>query len=57
MVEAKYYKKNKNKVVCYLCPHNCELEAGKAGICKVRINQGGKLISLNYNLPLWGGEN
>ena len=49
MIEAKFYIVTKdNKVQCTLCPHNCVLDEGKIGICKVRSNRGGKLVSENY---------
>jgi pyruvate formate lyase activating enzyme len=35
-------------VQCTLCPHNCILKDGKSGICRVRINQEGKLITEVY---------
>ncbi len=35
-------------VHCRLCPHGCRIAPGKRGICRVRENQGGKLISLVY---------
>lgn len=48
-MEAMYYEKLKDKTVkCTLCPHTCTIGEGKAGICRVRKNQGGKLISLSY---------
>ena len=44
--EAKWYTPlNDESVQCTLCPHNCILREGKTGICRVRINQGGKLIT------------
>jgi pyruvate formate lyase activating enzyme len=44
--EAQWYIPLDNEVVqCTLCPHNCILKEGKSGICRVRINQGGKLIT------------
>jgi len=47
--EAKYYKKLENEQVqCVLCPHNCIINEGKYGICKVRKNSKGRLISENY---------
>jgi len=50
MHEALFYKKLKDgKVQCELCPHNCIIKEGKPGICKVRINRGGKLMTLVYN--------
>ncbi len=47
--EALYYTQlSDKKVKCLLCPHNCLIVEGKAGICNVRKNENGKLISLNY---------
>ncbi len=47
--EALYYEKlDKQKVKCTLCPHNCIINDGKYGICKVRKNESGILYSLNY---------
>ncbi|MDO9257658.1 MAG: AmmeMemoRadiSam system radical SAM enzyme [Bacteroidales bacterium] len=44
--EAQWYLPLNDKTVqCTLCPHNCTLKEGKAGICRVRINQRGKLIT------------
>lgn len=37
-----------NKIVCNLCPHECELEPGYAGICRVRANRDDKLVLNNY---------
>ncbi len=53
MREALYYEKqDKGKVRCLLCPHNCVILPGKKGICRVRINDGGKLYSLVYGKPV-----
>ncbi|MCF6357067.1 MAG: AmmeMemoRadiSam system radical SAM enzyme [Draconibacterium sp.] len=50
MQEAQFYTKLKNnKVHCELCPWDCILEAGQTGICKVRTNESGKLITSVYN--------
>jgi len=49
-MEALYYKHNRNKTVCYLCPHECKLAEGKTGICRVRSNFANKLISENYGI-------
>ncbi len=47
--EALYYEKKEDKrVQCKLCPHNCIINEGKTGICKVRKNTDGILVSLNY---------
>lgn len=44
MEEARYYsKESDNKTRCLLCPHNCLIPEGKAGICRVRFNQDGVL--------------
>jgi len=49
MKEAAYYKKLKNNLVfCQLCPHNCKIEEGDTGQCRVRKNIDGTLYSLNY---------
>ena len=37
-----------NKVKCTLCPHMCVLADGKSGICRVRKNNGGRLVSEIY---------
>ena len=47
--EALYYTKMQEETVkCHLCPHLCSIEPGETGVCKVRKNNGGKLVSLNY---------
>lgn len=33
-----------NRIRCYACGHCCPIPAGFAGVCKVRSNQGGKLM-------------
>jgi len=49
MLEARYYiKRDNNRVVCGLCPHECTISDGKRGICGVRENQGGTLYALTY---------
>jgi pyruvate formate lyase activating enzyme len=39
---------NNNRVRCNLCAHYCVIRDGGAGICKVRVNKGGKLFTLVY---------
>ncbi|OGC12339.1 AmmeMemoRadiSam system radical SAM enzyme [candidate division WOR-1 bacterium RIFOXYA12_FULL_52_29] len=47
--EALFYKKLEDqKVKCELCPHHCLISDRGRGICGVRENQGGELISLVY---------
>ncbi len=48
MVEAKYYKKEGEFIVCQLCPNFCRIGEGKVGRCLGRKNIGGKLFALNY---------
>ncbi|HBF42227.1 MAG TPA: AmmeMemoRadiSam system radical SAM enzyme [Desulfobacteraceae bacterium] len=49
MKEAYLYEKLENeKVRCLLCNHHCVIENGKKGICGVRENRSGTLISLVY---------
>lgn len=47
--EAMLYKKLDDLAVrCELCGHQCRIEAGKYGVCRVRQNMGGMLVSRNY---------
>jgi pyruvate formate lyase activating enzyme len=49
MKEAYLYEKLEDeKVRCHLCNHRCLIKEGKKGICGVRENQSGTLISLVY---------
>ncbi len=50
MQEALYYTRLGNrKVKCELCPWNCELGNGQTGVCKVRTNREGSLVTLVYD--------
>jgi pyruvate formate lyase activating enzyme len=44
------FKKNKNRIECYLCPHHCSLAPGKTGICGVRKNTGEKIELMTYGV-------
>ena len=49
MKEAYLYEKlGDEKVRCLLCNHHCIIGNGKKGICNVRENQSGTLVSLVY---------
>lgn len=49
MKEAAYYVSHPDgTVVCELCPHTCRLGEGKSGICRSRVNRGGRLYTLAY---------
>jgi len=50
MREALFYSKlDTDSVTCELCPWNCQLKLGQTGICKVRMNKNGKLVTSVYN--------
>jgi pyruvate formate lyase activating enzyme len=36
-------------VTCRLCGHGCTIAPGKTGVCRVRRNVEGRLVSLNYD--------
>ncbi len=48
--EALYYAREGDKVRCSLCPHSCLVSDRKRGLCGVRENHGGRLVSLIYGL-------
>ncbi len=50
ITEAMYYeKKEKQKVICKLCPNECSIKNHKRGDCKTRENINGILKSLVYS--------
>lgn len=50
MKPARFWTQREDGAVqCWLCPHRCIVKAGQTGICAVRKNEGGQLISL-----VWG---
>ena len=49
MHEARLYEKRENNSVrCNLCAHRCIIQNNRRGLCQVRENQNGQLISLVY---------
>ncbi|MCF8143789.1 MAG: AmmeMemoRadiSam system radical SAM enzyme [Deltaproteobacteria bacterium] len=49
MKEASLYEKlEEEKVRCFLCNHRCLIKSGARGICGVRENRAGTLMSLVY---------
>ena len=51
--EALFYKKlTGHRVKCALCHHHCLIAPDKNGICQVRKNKKGRLISLIFNHPI-----
>lgn len=48
-MKARYYIENPDRsVTCTLCPHMCRIREGEHGLCGIRINSGGNIISLAY---------
>jgi pyruvate formate lyase activating enzyme len=48
MIKALLYEKKENKqVICHLCAHECHLMNRKLGLCHVRKNLDGDLVTLN----------
>ncbi len=49
-METLFYEKlPDHQVQCRVCNHFCTIKPGKRGICQVRENQGGTLVSLVYD--------
>ncbi len=47
--EALLYKKIEDgSIQCNLCAHRCKIKMGNRGICRVRENQGGNLVTFVY---------
>ena len=55
MKQAYMYEKLKDdKVRCFLCHHGCIIGEGKKGLCGVRENRSGTLVSLVYGKVIAG---
>jgi len=39
-------------VECHLCPRHCKVRPGQGGFCQVRMNEDGKLVTLNYGVSV-----
>jgi len=50
MGEALHYEKKVWGIQCRLCPHLCCLKTGETGLCGVRKEKEGKLVTLNYGM-------
>lgn len=46
--EVIFYENYKDKIKCRVCPHNCYLDEGKFGVCKLRTVKNGKPVVINY---------
>lgn len=53
MHPAKFaYPLGAGQVECQLCPHTCRLQPGQSGICQVRHNLNGTLVTAAYGRPI-----
>ncbi|RKZ38260.1 MAG: AmmeMemoRadiSam system radical SAM enzyme, partial [Gammaproteobacteria bacterium] len=43
-----WHRRDDNKIVCDLTPRHCVMKEGQKGFCGVRMNHGGKLMTVNY---------
>ncbi|MDD3242076.1 MAG: AmmeMemoRadiSam system radical SAM enzyme [Bacilli bacterium] len=43
-----FYEEYKDKIRCRVCPHNCILDEGKFGICRVRTIKSNLPVAINY---------
>lgn len=44
--EAELYETlDDGRLLCYACGHECKVPNGRAGVCRVRYNEGGKLMA------------
>ncbi|MFH0862181.1 MAG: AmmeMemoRadiSam system radical SAM enzyme [Candidatus Altiarchaeota archaeon] len=49
--EASHYISLGENVRCRLCPNNCSLQPDQTGLCRVRVNKGGRLYTLVFGNP------
>lgn len=47
-IKIPFYEKYKEKIRCRVCPHNCILDEGKLGICRVRTLKSSVPTAINY---------
>lgn len=43
-----FYEKLEDKIRCRVCPHNCFIDEGKFGVCRVRTVKNGEPVAINY---------
>ncbi|AWK53125.1 AmmeMemoRadiSam system radical SAM enzyme [Clostridium beijerinckii] len=43
-----FYEELKDNIRCWVCPHNCILDEGKFGICRVRTLKSNLPVAINY---------
>lgn len=45
---ALYFEKQKDTIICKLCPRNCSLKIGQTGSCQIRTNINSELVTHTY---------
>ncbi|MDH7478519.1 MAG: AmmeMemoRadiSam system radical SAM enzyme [Syntrophomonadaceae bacterium] len=45
-----YIPLENDELRCQLCPRACVIRPGRAGVCRVRENRGGELVTRNYGM-------
>jgi len=43
-----FFRREKDRLVCEICPRYCKLKSGQTGICQGRKNVDGQLLAVNY---------
>ena len=51
-VESGLYERLNGGVRCLVCNHKCVIQEGEKGICRTRINEGGRLYSTVYGIVM-----
>jgi len=46
-----YFNVKGDRIVCNLCAHHCSIKEGESGLCKVNINEKGRLVTTVYGRP------
>ncbi len=47
-IPVPYFRVDRNRIVCEICPVHCKLSEGQVGICRGRGVVDGELVALNY---------
>lgn len=48
--EARYWRPEGELIRCGLCHHRCSIAPGRSGVCRVRKNEGGRVVLPYYGL-------
>jgi len=51
--EARFWSPRQDgRIDCLLCPHACAIAPGHTGVCRVRLNENGRLWAITYGRPV-----